>query len=122
MSHYSVFELIGMRYLDTTHSDLEIRTYEKCLNEKGVKGIIRLLLEYITASALWWNIFRWEWEILDEADVVIGWLFNIVFFSIPAGGVSIWAGWEGYFYMFFALHAVSLFIALGLRQGSVRKE
>ena len=120
MSHYTIFELIGMRYLDTTHSRVEIATYDKYLYEKGVRGGIRILLEYIAASAFWWNIIRWEWEILDEADVVIGWLFNVIFFSIPSGIVSIRSGWEGYFYMFLSLHVISLFIAIGLRQGSKR--
>ena len=50
-----VFSMIGERYLDTQHSTEYIQRIELRLKEFGIVGVKRWLLEYVAASAFWWN-------------------------------------------------------------------
>ena len=114
----STFSIIGERYLDTQHDSEYIAGLEKELEDRGIVGIRRWVLEYIAASSLWWNILWWDWCNLDEKDIKIGWVQNLVCFFIPAlvfgyilnviVGVSIFIG----------LHLLTTKIGFGLRQGS----
>ena len=87
-NHLSVFALIGERYLDTKHSRSYLNEVDAELKIRGIVGLNRLLLEYIAASALWWNLIWWEWIKLDTKDILFGWLSNAVAFLLL--GLSLW--------------------------------
>jgi len=77
-----VFELIGERYLDVTHSKEEIELIERRLKVLNVNWSFRWLIEIFAAGGLWWNIFWWEWLSLNLFDMLYGWILNIIIGSI----------------------------------------
>lgn len=77
-----VFQLIGERYLDTQFDNDYLENLDNQLKSLYIVGPIRLLFEYIAASALWWNILCWEWAFLTLFDVLYGWALNIILFGV----------------------------------------
>lgn len=73
-----VFELIGERYLDVTHSKEGVEIIESRLKELNVSWSYRWCMEIFAAGGLWWNIFWWEWISLDLSDMIYGWILNFI--------------------------------------------
>jgi len=118
----STFSLIGDRYLDTQHDAAYIESLERELQERGVVGVRRILLEYLAASSLWWNVFWWDWCNLDERDVKLGWQQNLALFAMVAAMSGILGGLLVAVFCTLGLHLVTLWIGLGLRSGTKRDE
>lgn len=113
-----IFELIGERYLDATHSKEEIELIEARLKTLNVHSSFRWLIEIFAAGGLWWNVFWWEWISLNLSDMVYGWILNIkiagiiflfswLLMSIEVGAVCV------FLFLIFAIY-----IGLQLRSGS----
>lgn len=114
----STFSLIGDRYLDTQHDDDYIDSIERQLRSRGIVGVKRVIVEYIAASSLWWNVIWWEWGSLDERDVKAGWGCNLVVFAVAAVvSGALWGLWASLFCVL-ACHGATLWIGLGLRSGT----
>ncbi|WP_145924315.1 hypothetical protein [Microbulbifer aggregans] len=118
ISRRSIFSLIGDRYLDTQFNDEYISRIEGELRSRGVVGAKRILLEYIAASSLWWNILWWEWCDLDGQDVKLGWVQNFVVFGVLALVAGFIFGAPALVITLIGLHLVTLKIGLGLRMGT----
>ena len=82
LSDLSTYALTGERYLDTQHYLAYVQQIESDWAARGIISFRRLLYEYLAGSALWWNFLWWEWVRLDEEDVRIGWLENLILFSV----------------------------------------
>ncbi len=118
----STFSLIGDQYLDTQHDAEYIASLERELQERGVVGVRRVLLEYLAASSLWWNVFWWDWCNLDERDVKLGWQQNLALFAMVAAVSGILEGLLVAVFCTLGLHLVTLWIGLGLRSGTKLEE
>ncbi len=77
-----VFELIGERYLDVTHSKEDVELIEHRLKALNVNWSFRWLIEIFAAGGLWWNIFWWEWLSLNLFDMIYGWILNFIIGSL----------------------------------------
>ncbi len=79
----STFSLIGERYLDTELDERDIHYLEQELRQRGVVGWRRWWREYLAATGLWWNVFWWEWQELNEDHIQYGWRLNFGVIGIP---------------------------------------
>lgn len=118
MMHRSTLALIGDRYLDTQHDADYIATVESELKRRGVTGIKRFVLEYISASSLWVNIILWEWEELDGKDVAFGWATNLVVYGATFLFFSYVFSVEVGLYGILATHIATTLLGLGARFGN----
>lgn len=119
MDHLSTIELIGVRYLDTQHESNYLQAVEQELSRRKVVGPYRWALEYLAASAFWWNIVWWDEFNLSGTDIVIGWAFNLLAFCIPVGFVWHFIGGLPALGIFLLLHGLTARLGFKLRAGSV---
>lgn len=117
-----IFSIIGDRYLDTQHSKEYLLANERKLKELKVTGIKRWILEYIAASAFWWNIIVWEWFEFDGGDVIVGWIMNLQFLGVPALIIGLIGGINAFVITFLVLHIITTSIGFLLRCGTVAEE
>ncbi|NQD37626.1 hypothetical protein HPT27_11375 [Permianibacter sp. IMCC34836] len=92
MKHLSAFELIGIRYLDTEHEATLLRSVDAELSRRNIVGIRRIVLDYIAASAFWWNILWWDEASLGGKDVLFGWSSNLAAFGLCSVLVGVFLG------------------------------
>jgi hypothetical protein len=119
LSELPTLALIGERYLDTQHDAAHVAQLEAELSRRGVVGARRAVLEYVSASALWWNTLWWEWVSLDGRAVVVGWISNLVLFGIVAAVTGYYS--RSTILSLVAVliaHAITVWIGFGLRQGT----
>jgi hypothetical protein len=114
----SIFSLIGERYLDTQHDPAHIAKVDAELKRRGISGIRRFYCEYLAAAALWWNIFWWVWDSLDERDIRRGWLQNALLFGTVGVTIDLLFGGMAATFFVVALHLITLLVGLDLRRGS----
>lgn len=114
----STFSLIGDRYLDTQHDAAYIENLERELKRRRVVGLRRIILEYIAASSLWWNVLWWDWCDLNERDIKLGWAQNLVVFGLAAIVAGLIGGLGVAFLCVLAVHFATLAMGLGLRSGT----
>lgn len=115
----STFSLIGERYLDTQHEASYAQELDAELAARGIVGVRRAACEYVAASALWWNVLWWEWIHLDQRDVRLGWIQNVVLFSVAAVAIGYFMGGVAAVVSVLLLHGLTLMLGLGLRSGSI---
>ena len=118
MQNRTLFSIIGDRYLDTQHDHEYIERLELELKRRNIVGFKRVLYEYLAASSLWWNIFWWDWEDLDERDVRFGWNQNLVIFSIIGLLTGLFFNWSIALLTVIAIHLLTLKVGLSLRKGT----
>jgi len=59
------------------------------LQNRQISALRMLALRLVTAGGLWWNIFWWEWGILDGRDIAFGWMSNVVVLAALTVGFCI---------------------------------
>ena len=116
----TTFEIIGDRYLDTQFESEYINQLEVELKLRGVTGTKRLILEYLAASSLWWNVLWWEWVSLNELDVKLGWKQNFVFFGSISLAVWFFLGFTAAVAAFIVVHIATTCLGFLLRRGTVK--
>ncbi|MFN5027789.1 MAG: hypothetical protein ACK5D9_01445 [Burkholderiales bacterium] len=119
LSDLSTYALIGERYLDTQHDLAYVQQIESELAARGIIGFRRLLYEYIAGSALWWNFLLWEWVRLDEKDVRIGWIGNLILFSVSGAAIGYFFGTSAALIGVAIMHTVTLMLGLSLRSSTI---
>jgi hypothetical protein len=100
------------------HDPEYIAQLESELGRRGVVGFKRGVLEYLTASALWWNIIWWEWVALDGRSVLLGWIQNLIVLGIAAAVLGYLLGPTAAAIGVLLLHGTTLWLGLSLRRGT----
>jgi hypothetical protein len=84
----SDWELICNPFLDTDTSDLTLEG-DRILQLRGYSRIRISLLRFLALTGVWWNVFWWEWAMLDHRDIQLGWGCNMIVIAVLMGLLSV---------------------------------